>query len=604
MRLSLDLETFFSKTYTLKKGKHQHTTAEYIRSPEFLIHGGSYNIDRGHTQWLNREPLIALFKSLNWDDIELVAHHGHFEGFILSEHFGIKPKRIRCTLSMSRAINQTTCRHDLYSVATHLAIPFTDLEEALYATEGLKELPPDIKQALAVYCNQDVDIADAIDNKLGPLFPSSELELIDFTIKLFTEPTLLVDHERATKAMDTELAEKAALMAKVGCDRKDLTSNPKFAKILETAGIAVPMKISPTTGLLTHAFAKGDSAFLDLRDSPDEKTRDLIAARITAKSNQNENKTARLLKITTNNKTWPTYLNYYGAHTGRPSGGDKLNPLNMKRNSELRKSIIAPPGYRLVVADSAQIEARFTAWLADEHTLLDAFRNNEDVYSKFAGDVVYHRPVTKANELERFVGKVCILGLGFGMGPPKFKATLAAGALGGPRVFIDIPKATEIVYGYRGMYPSIPELWKFNNNILWAMTNIDMAPIKYKCLEYNFENIELPNGMSLYYPMLGEDMRGDLFYHTQEGGSKIYGGLATENIVQALARIAVTEQLQIINRRWRVVLFTYDEIVALAPDNEADECLEFMLKTMATSPTWAPDVPLKAEGGHETFYSK
>ena len=56
--------------------------------------------------------------------------------------------------------------------------------------------------------------------------------------------------------------------------------------------------------------------------------------------------------------------------------------------------------------------------------LLEQFRQGRDVYSEFATRV-YNRPITKENKVERFVGKTSILGLGFGMGPPKFRATLA-----------------------------------------------------------------------------------------------------------------------------------------------------------------------------------
>jgi DNA polymerase len=617
MRLGLDLETYFSSTYTLKKGKYQHTTAEYIRSPEFLIHGGSVKVDRKPTRWMRRDALLKFLQNdVNWTDTDLIAHHAQFEGLILKEHVGVEPRSFICTLSMSRAINQTSCRHDLYSVARHLNISYTNLEAALDATKGLRELTPELEQPLSVYCDQDVDIADTIAEKLLPFFIPAELWLMNFTIKLFTNPVLLTDRPRAIKAMEAELAEKAALIDKTGYTRKDFTSNPKFAKILENAGITVPMKISPTTGEQTYAFAKGDSAFLDLRDSPDERTRDLMAARIHAKSNQNENKTQRLLRITEDNKPWPVYLNHYGAHTGRPSGGDKVNPLALKRGSELRKSIIAPPGYRLVVSDSAQIEARVNPWQADELGLLEAFRADRDVYSEFASEIIYHRPInrkrieiingieTHPDELEGFVGKVCILGLGFGMGPPKLKATLAAGALSGPRVFIELDTSTGIVYGYRGKYEAITASWKTINNLLWAMTSPKMKPYTYKGMTFSHERIRLPNGMDLYYPDLG-GYDGDLYYTVQEGGrTKIYGGLGVENIVQALARIIVTDQLQIIDQRWRAVMFTYDEVVALAPEDEADKCFKFMLDTMATPPAWAPDLPLKAEGGHEVFYNK
>ena len=79
--------------------------------------------------------------------------------------------------------------------------------------------------------------------------------------------------------------------------------------------------------------------------------------------------------------------------------------------------------------------------------MVSAFREGRDVYSEFATEV-YGRPITKADKVERFVGKTCILGLGYGMGAKKFKDTLAMGQ-GGIAVDVDDNEAERIVRLYR-----------------------------------------------------------------------------------------------------------------------------------------------------------
>jgi hypothetical protein len=63
-------------------------------------------------------------------------------------------------------------------------------------------------------------------------------------------------------------------------------------------------------------------------------------------------------------------------------------------------------------------------------------------------------------------------------------------------------------------------------------------------------------------------------------------------------------QMLVINRKYRAVMTTHDEVAALAKIREADKCVAFMIKTMRTPLAWCPDIPLAAEGGHARNYSK
>lgn len=78
-----------------------------------------------------------------------------------------------------------------------------------------------------------------------------------------------------------------------------------------------------------------------------------------------------------------------------------------------------------------------------------------------------------------------------------------------------------------------------------------------------------------------------------------------ENIIQALARIIIGEQaLHAQKEVGPVVLLVHDEIVCCIATNQAEQALDKLIHIMQTSPTWAPDLPLDAEGEISAYYKK
>ena len=285
------------------------------------------------------------------------------------------------------------------------------------------------------------------------------------------------------------------------------------------------------------------------------------------------------------------------------------NLQNLKRGGELRRSILAPKGHVIVVADSAQIEARVLAWLAGQTDIVNAFANKEDVY-KLMASAIYGVPVDQVTKDQRFIGKIAQLGLGFSMGPQKLQQTLKQGTMG-PPVDISEDECRRIVGIYRQKNWKIKAFWKKMDQVITNMTlGIES---KEGPLEVGKGFIRLPNGMFLQYFGLhgtAEITRDDLVmtettYLTRTGRTKLYGGLLTENVVQALSRVIIAEQmLKIHDAGYRIVTMAHDEIVIIAKKKDAKKALDFMIKTMSTPPDWAPDLPLAAEGGYAINYSK
>ena len=241
------------------------------------------------------------------------------------------------------------------------------------------------------------------------------------------------------------------------------------------------------------------------------------------------------------------------------------------------------------------------AWLAKEEDLLKAFAAGRDVYSEFSSQI-YGRTITKDQKLERYVGKTAILGLGYGMGHAKFRATLKAGS---PSVDISEKAALIIVSQYRALYPKITRLWNASKQLLFTMLNNNQAEVTYGLLTVKHNSVQLPNKMHLKYPKLTYT-KGQFVYFSGKNLIYTHGARVTENIIQALARIVITDQMLEVQKLKGVsiVMQIHDEIVSIAIDSNPDETLEQILAIMKTPPSWCSDLPLDAEGSYGKSYDK
>lgn len=604
--VTLDFETHYGKDYTLS-GKMN--TSEYVRDDRFHVHGVAIKKGNGKTLWYTGRNIALALKEIDWSKTAMVGHNTAFDGFITSEVYGHKPAFYVDTLSMSRATRGHATRHDLDTVAKAFGHGGKVKRDALANTKDKVQLTKDEEAKLGGYAVDDVDDTYRIFWDMYSHVPDDELRLIDITMRMFCDPVLEIDIPRVKAELENELGAKAAALLRSGAQVDDLMSNDKFARLLQAAGAQLPQKISPSTGKLTYAFAKSDLAFQDLMENGNDKVRALCEARLKVKSTIGETRANRFLEAGRDGMKLPVLLNFSGAHTHRWSGGNKMNLQNLKRGGELRRSILAPKGHVVVVADSAQIEARVLAWLAQQMDIVNAFANKDDVY-KLMASAIYGISVEEVTKDQRFVGKICVLGLGYGMGPQKLQQTLKVGAMG-PSVDIPEEECRRIVQIYRQKNWKIKAFWKKMDQVITNMTlGIES---KEGPLEVGKGFIRLPNGMFLQYFGLhgtAEITRDDLVmtettYLTRTGRTKLYGGLLTENVVQALSRIIIAEQmLKIHDAGYRIVTMAHDEIVIIAKKEGAKKALDFMIKTMSTPPDWAPGLPLAAEGSFDSSYSK
>lgn len=619
--VTIDFETYYDKDYSLSK----MTTEQYVRSNLFEVIGVGIKVNNYPTDWYSGDNVGKFLNSLDYKDKAILCHNTAFDGAILSWHYGIKPKLWLDTLSMARPLHQMTVGGSLKALATYYGLGQKG-EEVLNALGKRKSaFTADEMARYGEYCKNDVELTYNLFKKLSKDFPTSELMVIDQTLRMYTEPTIELDRGLLEQHLEEVKARKRTLIADMGLTgiseeaiTKTLMSNQIFAKYLANLGVEPPTKVSARTGKETFAFGKTDKAFIELLEHPNEKVQVAVSARLGVKSTLEETRTENLIGVSERGRL-PILLNYYGAHTGRFSGGDKLNLQNLpaRGNNTIRRALKAPNGQVLVACDSSQIEARMVAWVAEQHDLVGAFAEGRDVYSEFASEV-YGRKVTKADKVERFVGKTCILGLGYGMGAEKFRRTLEIGQ-GGISVKIELAEAERIVRLYRQKNHKIVALWQKCGSALGGIVSRQTGTIA-KMLTYDEHGIRLPNGLYIRYPALrangtNYEYIGDARTYRKAvtdrvmsgqvsdiSWTKIYGGKVTENIIQAMARIVVSEQMTAVGQHYHVAFQVHDEIIITAPATHATEAEKHLVTLMSTAPSWCADLPVACEAGHAENY--
>jgi DNA polymerase III epsilon subunit-like protein len=556
--------------------------------------GVSVAIEDDPPKFLKEEEFLEWSKTIAWGEATIIAHNCRFDATVLTQRYHITPCRYACTQFMANAMLPIKSRSlKAVAEALNLGAKGNALVEGSHA----------VTKELEVYANQDLHLCREIYKVLWPFFPDKEMDLIDLTVRMAVEPELVVNRPLLECVRNEEITNRVRYIMDSGYRETQLTSNPQFAEILKTLEVPIPTKISNATGEETEAFSKGDDEFVSLMlDYPQHKK--LWNARLAAKSNINIKRPEKLLKVTEcTGGLLPVPYNYYGAHTGRYTGTDyNLQNLPHKNKSRLRECIRAPKGYKLAVVDSSQIELRINMWLADQQDMLELLRQGGDIYKAEAAEQ-FNVGYDEVTSEQRQFGKIVMLGCGYGLGWTRFRRYCAAGPLGMDPIYLSDEEAMKSIRSYRITNYKIPENWRRFDDFLTGMMYKNNEN-EYKCLKFGYEVIQLPNGMYLQYSNLRHTEEGGMIYDAPKSTKFIWGGVAVENVVQALARIVNMYQMLEIDRLFRVVGTVHDEVWALVPNGADLEAEEYMKKCMSTPPDWAPDLPVSSDFNIAEHYCK
>lgn len=603
--ITLDFETYYSQDYSLSF----MSTEEYIRDPRFevILVGIKINNDPAYWATGTKAEIATHLLSLQIEEAGLLCHHTIFDALILWFHFGIAAKMYFDSMALAQALIKPFVKSvSLDSCLRHLPL-------GIHKGQVVKKMKGRTRSSLTKfelqeyggYSTNDCEGEYRLFVYLAKQMPREELRVIDFTIRMYLFPELELDQNLLAELLAEVKAKKEAALNALPANvtKEHLMSNPKFAEVLKSYGVDPPLKISPTTNAVTFAFAKSDTGWKELEEeyADDPTISAILTARVSAKSTLEESRTQRLLDIATYYKAFRIPIRFAAAHTFRDGGMDGINPQNLPRidKSRMRFAVRAKPGYVVLAADLAQIEARITAWLAQQLNLLQAFRDKIDSYSQFITratgiDTVKGR--SKEDDLRRFQGKTCVLGLGFGMSARKLQATLRKDG-----IKISLEECQRYVDTYRYvMYPNIPLLWRKFDNAIGPVMASNCGILKIGPVTVGRHAIVLPNNMALVYSNVrfveNEKYKGWVYNYANETRT-LWGGKVTENVVQALARIMIMNyMLQIYDAlKIRPSLRQHDELDYCVPAKYAPRIAQVIGKIMRVPPPWAPDLPVEVE---------
>ena len=647
--LILDFETFYDQEYSLSK----MSTIEYVCHRLFdftgmgyqILNEAVYNYDLP-AEFIfkpNIELRISLLQrsfGLNFNAVTTIFKNAKFDATILKEKFNILPRYI---IDIDDLLRHYDARmsHRMKDVTEMFGLKPKGKTENF---KGLhyEDMDQKTKNVLRDYGINDVEIESNLFKILLPLLmnPVMEIPLARHTLDLYLRPRIQFDFQKAKKLQRKMQDKIDTVVVESGISKTNLSGNKTFLKLLTEAlpeGESVPMKLGKRGNI--PALAQQDDGCKWLLAHPVKEVRDLMKARQMVKSwplhlKRIQNMTNQAM---ISSGKLRVALHYYGAHTGRWSGGEKINLQNLGGRgrtgsgidpliSDMRSLLCAPGRFNFLIVDSAQIEARLLAWIAGQNDLLQEFAEGKSPYCTFATKLFKEKvwkPTTKEKEtpegkiiaIRHGFGKDAILGCGYGMGAKKFYQRCRENDDLRPLFDsgeYDFKFIDNLIGTYRTTYREIVCFWKkIEKMFKWVIKYPhEKAVYSITCMpgtemltlwsKNNTVHLRLPSGRCLTYRHCRIDSKNTIQWHW----GHLWGGSITENIIQAIARDLLGYWiLEFEKNHFPVVLHSHDEIVSLVREND-ETALPEAIKLMSQGPDWAEGLPLDAEGELSKVYKK
>lgn len=642
--VTLDFETYYDGEYSLG----EMTTQEYIQDERFEIIGVSVAVGLDEPVWYDQaagtEEILTALQATG-RPLMIAAHNMVFDGSIIATHFPwFKVERHLCTLSMARSlgINVAAAGGSLDRLARYMRkqgvkVPNKGTEVVNARGKRYADFTKAALTAYIEYANTDVIICREAMWQMLPHLPAAELAWQDVAIRMHTHPTLALDRQTLEDDLvrvisrQEELTQEAMAATGTICEDdmlKALRSNQRFAGLLESRGVTPPMKVSPTTGKETYAFAKTDEGLQALLEHPDGLVRTLVESRLGTKSSIERTRLEKFIELS----QFPALavpVNISGATTHRLSGADSINLQNLPsgrvegQSNAMRMAIIAAGEGRIVAAaDSSQIEPRITAYAAGQDDLLEVFATGGDPYSVMASRVygipaeeilAGHRARDSKFTNMRQLGKALVLGCGYGMGHVRFQDS-CRGQYG---LELTVEEAKAAVGVYRHTNWAIVAFWKTCGQVLEHLMRGGEGYFggpDGKLFYYGFREllgervagVRLPDGMWLNYRNLryhdfeyDGEVKREMAYDKVRGRrvspERIFSTKLTENLIQALAFSLLKRQALRIANRYPVALNVHDEFATTAPEAEKSDVQAHLEESMKFVPKWLEGCPITCE---------
>lgn len=634
--LWLDIETY-SPVDLAKCGVYKYT-----EHPDWQILMCSWALNDGEVHRAEGHEAILAIPGLFDKKVLKVAHNASFERVNLSRLKGsgfLPPEQFFDTAALARTWGLPASLKDFA-----LSVDAEEKDEAGTRLINLFSKPnrkgervtagekPDDWAAFGAYCDQDVETMRQAARLLGRGFPRGERAVYEVDQRI---------NDRGVR-VDTALAEAAERCFKDN-RAEALKEIEKIAGVDNGNSVAQLRAWLKSRDVDTEDLRKDTVKELLEGELPDDVRRVLTLRQGCAVSAAA--KFTAAIRATNDDGRLRGTMQYFGASTGR-FAGRLIQFQNLARDgfkaegggydtqaeevevgrlleggsvpsSELKKLIRPLLMGPFVVCDYSSIEARVMAWLANERWMIDAFRNDEDIYVATAAKLG-----GPEKGFDRQHGKVASLALQFrgGIG--------AMIAMGGRNI---LPKNTpedilrkrlqEIVNIWRAQSPAIRRFWSQLERILNTGGGVDTGLVSIE-VKGQDRYVWLPSKRPIVYRGLTRRWRQPLDvdgtplgparlvpHVINTGGDRarvpykpLHGGIITENIVQAVARDILVQALRNLEEAgWPVVTHIHDEVVCEIPADKRtlDESalITEVSEIMCRPPSWADDdLVIKAAG--------
>lgn len=646
--LGIDIETYSSRDLS-KCGVYK-----YVEAPDFTILLFAYSVDNGPVVCVDfaqgEELPDEILNALTDPDVTKTAWNAAFERICISKYLKLSvlldPAQWKCTMvraaRMGLPLSLGQCGEVLKLADGKMAEGKTLIRFfSMPGRNGVRHLPsaaPDRWDTFKKYCIRDVEVEQALLNKLRRLEPVEFDEQLYIADQIINDRGVLIDRTLVDNAARFDEEYKAELLR----EAQQITG-------IENPNSAAQIKeyLKRTTGLAFASINKQNIDEIEGALTYWPKARRVMAIRRELAKTSNK-KYEAMQTCVCNDGRIHGLLQFCGAaRTGRWAGrlvqvqnlpqnhladldyartlvkaGDldefEMNYANVTQvlSELIRTAFIASSGHILHVCDFSAIEARVIAWIAGENWVLDVFREGGDIYCATASRM-FGVPVEKhgPNAHLRQKGKISVLALGYGGG------VSALEAMGGSKMGLTENEEKQTVCQWREANPKIVKLWATVEKAAFTAIKTGNTVTIHRGITVGFRwgmlLITLPSGRTLCYPRARVSMeyddgwRGNHEIIEYEGMNqttkkweltRTYGGKLTENIVQATARdILGVVMLRAKAADLPIVFHIHDEIVVEAPISRPLADVEDLFSEPID---WCRDLPLKGAGYSTPYYLK
>jgi DNA polymerase-1 len=263
-----------------------------------------------------------------------------------------------------------------------------------------------------------------------------------------------------------------------------------------------------------------------------------------------------------------TSFNQAVAATGRLSSSDpnlQNIPIRTELGREIRRAFIAEPGHVLISADYSQIELRVLAELADEDTLIEAFRAGEDIHQRTALKVFGESSGLSPQELRR---RAKIINFALLYGKTAFTLSKDIG--------VSVDAAQEFIEAY---FAGFPKVRGFIDTTLTQARETGVVKTLF--------------GRRRLVPDVNSRNGQIRARAERETVNMPIQGTAADILKRAM--IDVDRALTSSGMRTRIILTVHDELLFEAPEKEAGTASDLVRQTMENAVTLR--VPLTVDVG-------